>query len=437
MAFEHQQQALPISNRRPAMQKIVTDFPIIFPTYIPTSTTGYIAQKSEAYLLADGDTLSNPGALAFTATDTAEALELTVAGTIHDSNFGIYLDDVTVGDNIYVAKSGMVNGDGYGMNIGGSDNTILNDGLVTSASSAIGINGIGEKIVNNGSLEGENDACVEASAGYGNIIHNRGTMVGTVGIAVDSKPGETLKFINDGALKASGVLHNAYFSDGGGSDLIRNSGHIGGNVTLGDGKDFFLNHGGIVSGSIIGGAGADTFVIDDKSLKIVENPNEGFDTEKSSASFTLAENVEEGVLRGIQDLAMSGNSGANILYGNKGDNHIAGSFGKDIITGGAGDDTLTGGAKGAWGDGSQDLFIFKQHCGSDVITDFEAGVDRIALGDRNGNHGGGFSFFDSYAELKSHMHQEGNDVIIDLTGADTLTLQDMQKADLHAADFGF
>jgi hypothetical protein len=190
------------------MQKIVTDFPIIFPTYIPTSTTGYVAQKPGAYLLAKGDALSNEGSSAFTATDTAAGLSLTVAGTINNSNFGIYLDNAAVGDHVHVASSGVVDGDGYGINVAGSNNTILNDGVVHATDTAISIGGIGQKIVNNGSLEGEKYVCVEAS-GDGNVIQNHGTIDGVIGIGSDVQSGETLKFFNDGSVSASGIFHYA------------------------------------------------------------------------------------------------------------------------------------------------------------------------------------------------------------------------------------
>jgi Ca2+-binding RTX toxin-like protein len=404
------------------MRKIATDFQIFLPTYIPTSTTGYLAQKSGAYYLASGDTLSYHNGVAFSAADTAAGLGLTVAGTIDDSDNGINLNGTAaIGDTIHVTSAGVVKGTSVGIEVIGANDTIVNNGLVKSASISIGIEGPGQTLTNNGSLVGG-----VATAGDGTVIYNHGTIVGLDGVLSNVASGETLKFFNSGSITGSAF---AYFSAQGGADEVHNSGTMNGDVVLGSGQDVFANSGGTVDGKIFGGGGDDMFIIDDKSLKIVENANEGWDTEKSSVSFTVAENVEEGMLLGKQDLAMTGSSGNDLLYGNKGDNHIAGDLGQDHIVAGTGNDTLTGGVKGASGDGSQDIFIFGPHSGSDIITDFEAGTDKINLG----AHGG----FGSYADLKSHIHQMGSDVVIDLTDGDKITVQDMQKADLHAGDFIF
>lgn len=54
----------------------------------------------------------------------------------------------------------------------------------------------------------------------------------------------------------------------------------------------------------------------------------------------------------------------------EGDDVVVGSSGNDTIIGGAGNDVLTGG-------GGRDLFILRAGDGTDVITDFAAGVDRL------------------------------------------------------------
>lgn len=102
----------------------------------------------------------------------------------------------------------------------------------------------------------------------------------------------------------------------------------------------------------------------------------------------------------------------------------------DKITGGRGNDILTGdNGLVAAGAGDEDIFIFGNHSGKDVITDFHDGEDRIDLT--------GYSGLDSFADRKGHIKQIGEDLVVSLLNGDQLTLQDTQKADLDATDFEF
>lgn len=74
-----------------------------------------------------------------------------------------------------------------------------------------------------------------------------------------------------------------------------------------------------------------------------------------------------------------GGDGADLLLGGDGDDRLDGGNGHDILRGGAGDDILTGGAGDdvLWGGPGADTFIFKG--GTDLIADFEQGIDQIIL----------------------------------------------------------
>ncbi|GGL78806.1 hypothetical protein [Wenxinia marina] len=65
---------------------------------------------------------------------------------------------------------------------------------------------------------------------------------------------------------------------------------------------------------------------------------------------------------------LSGNGGADLLFGRGGNDVLNGNTGQDVLDGGAGDDTLDGGAGADW---------FVQSSGSDTITDFGDGADRL------------------------------------------------------------
>jgi Ca2+-binding RTX toxin-like protein len=111
--------------------------------------------------------------------------------------------------------------------------------------------------------------------------------------------------------------------------------------------------------TLIGGTGNDTYTVDDVGDVVTENLNEGTDTVQSYLnSYTLAANVENLQLMGVQNINGTGNGLDNTITGNSGSN---------VLTGGAGADT----------------FVFKTSISSnnaDTISDFSrADGDVIAL----------------------------------------------------------
>ncbi|MFZ8340978.1 hypothetical protein ACO1LU_14445, partial [Staphylococcus aureus] len=79
-----------------------------------------------------------------------------------------------------------------------------------------------------------------------------------------------------------------------------------------------------------------------------------------------------------------GGNGNDFLYGEDGNDTLDGGNGSDTIRGGQGDDVLTGGT-----DSATDYFVFTNannatssaqlNFGNDIITDFQHGIDKIAL----------------------------------------------------------
>jgi Ca2+-binding RTX toxin-like protein len=89
-----------------------------------------------------------------------------------------------------------------------------------------------------------------------------------------------------------------------------------------------------------GGAGNDTYFVDDAGDMVIENPNEGTDAVFATVDHTLAANVETLVLQGAGTLAGTGNSLANGIYGNAGNNTLNGGAAADLLTGNDGNDTF-------------------------------------------------------------------------------------------------
>lgn len=72
------------------------------------------------------------------------------------------------------------------------------------------------------------------------------------------------------------------------------------------------------------------------------------------------------------DEALAGNTGADLIWGGGGDDTLSGGGGADVIFDGSGADTLTGGA-------GADIFVLAADAETEVIEDFEFGVDRLDL----------------------------------------------------------
>lgn len=75
---------------------------------------------------------------------------------------------------------------------------------------------------------------------------------------------------------------------------------------------------------------------------------------------------------GVGNDVLEGNSGRDRLIGGSGNDTLSGGAGNDVLRGGSGDDILTGGT-------GADVFQFRANDHTNVITDFEVGVDHIQI----------------------------------------------------------
>ncbi len=137
-----------------------------------------------------------------------------------------------------------------------------------------------------------------------------------------------------------------------------------------------------------GGAGNDTYYVDNLLDVVSETKDDGSDAGGvdrvfSTVDYTLGAFIENLNLDGAGNISGIGNSLQNNIYGNGGDNFLSGMNGNDKIKGGAGNDTISGG-KGndiLEGGAGADSFVFLSAVanGTDHITDFEHGVDRLVF----------------------------------------------------------
>ena len=121
---------------------------------------------------------------------------------------------------------------------------------------------------------------------------------------------------------------------------------------------------------------------------------------------------------------LMGGSDNDMLSGCKGEDNLHGGEGKDRLVGGAADDIMAGGS-------GPDTFIFRAGYGDDVITDFDPEEDILEFG---------VLHYDTKNLIMSLAHQQGDNVIFDLTKATalkidystagSLTLHNIQLSDL-------
>ncbi|MDG2286651.1 MAG: calcium-binding protein [Alphaproteobacteria bacterium] len=186
-------------------------------------------------------------------------------------------------------------------------------------------------------------------------------------------------------------------------------------ISGGDGQDILL--GGIGADIIYGNRDTDILSGGEGSDTIFAGQNNAVNADGTLAIDTVL-NLATGGLRQVQvggTESVFGGSGADVLYGNFGTDVLHGESGADTIFGGQGDDFTNGGSEndlllgnrgndsmmgntgndtlngGSGNDSMQgnagnDVFVFRAGSGSDVIEDFQAGVDVIQVSaNLNGN----------------------------------------------------
>jgi Ca2+-binding RTX toxin-like protein len=188
--------------------------------------------------------------------------------------------------------------------------------------------------------------------------------------------------------------------------------------------------------TLVGGAGSDSLYGDSMALK--GSARGGDDTLYGGDE---ADGTTGDELYGDAPDFSGGFAGNDKLYGGAGDDVLFGDGwqawnsptqsnfpiipggGNDILDGGTGDDILFGG-KG------NDTFVFKQGSDHDTVYDFKAFAgdqDHIDLS----------AYFSSFGALQPHIHDSGNDTVIELSATDNITLIGLHSSQLSATDFIF
>ncbi len=285
-------------------------------------------------------------------------------------------------------------GDAIRMTGGGA---ITNNGLITGAVTS----DAGLSLVNAGRLVGF-VATNQAAGGVGSTITNKGTMV-------------LYEVVGASAHAAGAVI-----TLGDSGDTVINRGMMVGNVILGAGDNVFDGRGGTLVGSVQGGLGNDTYMID---LPTTISDTGGIDTIVARMTMTLAVGFENLTLGGFGNFTGIGNTAANVLSGNGSNNLLDGLGNDDTLQGGGGADTLQGGYGNDNLDGQNGDDSILGGFGNDTLTGGE-GSDRLTAetGADQLSGGGGADTLEGGIGADALNGGDGADVLIGgAFGTDNMT----------------
>ena len=150
----------------------------------------------------------------------------------------------------------------------------------------------------------------------------------------------------------------------------------------------------------------------------------------NGGSFLVGTIEEDLLIGGNGKDVLAGNGGNDTLFGNNGNDALRGGAGNDILDGGNGNDVLAGEQGNdilTGGNGADTFYFFGSSIGYDVVTDFKPKTDQIRIDD---------VLFANVADVLAHAANDGlGNSVITYDADNTVTLQGVTVAQLHASDF--
>lgn len=270
-------------------------------------------------------------------------------------------------ENLLLTGTGNLNGNGNSLNnviTGNVGNNILNGNGGTDTVSYANANAA---VAVNLALT------TQQATGFGSdTLSNFENMIGS-GFA-DQLTG------NGGNNRIDGGAGNDVVTGAAGNDSLLGS--AGDDKLNGDDGDDLLN-GNTGNDTLTGGNGSDTYYCDSAADIVVESGTvtTEIDTVNSTVAWTLGARLENLTLSGTAAINGGGNSSNNKITGNAAANLLNGYAGNDTLIGGDGSDTLIGGAgtDSLTGGLGADGFTLNSTVGSDIISDFLSGTDKIRI----------------------------------------------------------
>jgi trimeric autotransporter adhesin len=215
-----------------------------------------------------------------------------------------------------------------------------------------------------------------------------------------------------------------------GSTDINGTGNAQGNIITGNGGNNVLD-GGAGTDTLLGGAGNDTYIVDNTGDMIIENAGEGIDTVRSSASYTLSDNVENLTLTGTADLAGAGNSLDNTITSGAGNDTLIGGIGNDtyvvnsisdviVENAGAGIDTMQSSVTYTLSENMENLTL----TGTGNLNGYGNSLDNVLTGNSGINVLTGYTGNDTYVidNVSDAVMENANEGIDTVQSSVTYTL---------------
>ena len=344
---------------------------------------------------------------------------------------------VTVSLAIAGAQNTVAEGSDTLVSIENLSGSAFNDHLTGNAGANILTGGLGNDTLDGGggpdTLVGGLGNDTYVTDGLDTIVENSSEGTDTIQSSVDFSLTGNLIYVENltlvgSALNGTGNPFNNTITGNANANVLDGS---SGNDNLSGGAGDDLLIGGLGDDFLDGGAGNDTIsyagIIGGVTVDLSGPQNTGpggvdaiFNVENiTGGSFDdhLTGDLGANVLAGADgwdtltgaagDDTLDGGAGNDLMAGGDGADHLIGGYGNDTLTGGNGNDLMTGG-RGA------DTFVFAAASGSDTITDFQSTEDVLDL------TAYGYNTLD---EALAHSHQDGSNIVIDLGGGQTLTLQ--------------
>jgi len=354
-----------------------------------------------------------------------------------DSAFGAAGDDTITAYNGFCTLDG---DEGDDVVIGGDGDDLLTSGL--GSDKVMG--GLGNDTLRGG--EEANGSLDTLDGGFGADVFEIANLSGaiisyastSIWVKIDLEAKTAYGSFAQGDVFVNDV---AFLEASQGNDIVRGNSLANGFWGLG-GNDYLSGRDG--DDTLSGGSGNDTLRGDDGNDQLFSGLGKDRVDGGNGDDFIRTSNGNDTLLGGAGVDTLGGGSGGDLLNGNAGadlilasngndrllggdDNDtMLGGGGRDTLTGGAGDDRLVGGSQ-------NDRFNFAPGSGADLIVDFAGGA---GPGDVIGLIGWGAAF-DDFTDVLAAASQVGNNVVIDLGGGDSITLQGVTLAALNADDFAF
>ncbi len=229
--------------------------------------------------------------------------------------------------------------------------------------------------------------------------------------------------------------NDVLYGNDGNDTLVGGAGHD--SLFGGAGSDTLQYSGGL--DTLDGGTGNDTVDFSKSGPSVYVNlaATSGYEAWTSGTWRSDAANATTAIadILGVENVR--GSSHSDTIIGNSSNNLLEGGGGNDTVNGGGGSDTLLGGAGGDLlnggvgndrftGGSGADVYQFSANWGTDTITDFADGVDKIAFDKVSGLIG--------FASLKITAASAGATIAY---GSSSIVLQGISTSSLSADDFIF